>query len=163
MAEYGLPALAGGRLRSTFSKPHGRRNPACLLLDYRNTMPAQLPNADKIEARDTGDLQSVVSSLTSKKIIPRWPAMKLIMEDPGIWREIGQYHWVPCLTSRRCPSQQEIVIVIIASFPTNFIWLHGASTALRSMLHVERRGEVSLSFIRLRRGFKGSDPKCALV
>ncbi len=54
MAEYGLPALAGGRLRSTFSKPHGRRNPAYLLLGYRNHMPAQLLYADKIEARDTG-------------------------------------------------------------------------------------------------------------
>lgn len=47
MAEYGLPALAGGRLRSTFSKPHGRRNPAYLVLGYRNPMPAQLLYADK--------------------------------------------------------------------------------------------------------------------
>lgn len=58
MAEYGLPALAGGRLRSTFSKPHGRRNPAYLLLAYRNPMPAQLLYADKIEARDTGGVAS---------------------------------------------------------------------------------------------------------
>ena len=28
------------------------------------------------------------------------------------------------------------------------------------MLHVERRGDVSLSFIRLRRGLRGSHPKC---
>lgn len=86
--------------------------------------------------------------------------MELILEDPGISHKVGQYHWLLCLTSRRCPSQQAFVIVTIASFPTNSIWLHRASTALRSMLHVERRGEVSLSFIRLRRGFRGSDPKC---
>ena len=91
MAEYGLPALAGGRLRSTFSKPHGRRNPAYLLLGYRNTMPARLPNADKIEARDTGRFASSHILTHKQKFIPRCLAMKLSMEDPGIWREIGQY------------------------------------------------------------------------
>ena len=68
MEEYGLPALAGGRLRSTFSKPHGRRNPAYLLLGYRNHMPAQLLYADKIEARDTGGVSSNFILVEKKKI-----------------------------------------------------------------------------------------------
>ena len=96
-----------------------------------------------------GEFQAAVSSLTSKIFITKCRARKLILEDPGISHKVGQDHWLPCLTGRRCPSQQAFVIVIIASFPTNSIWLHRASTALRSMLHVERRGEVSSSFIRL--------------
>ena len=78
MAEYGLPALAGGRLRSTFSKPHGRRNPAYLLLGYRNPMPAQLPTADNV-----GVLlywKQIVSFLKSEKFISRRWATKLIRE-----------------------------------------------------------------------------------
>lgn len=58
MAEYGLPALAAGRLRSTFSKPHGCRTPAYLLLGYRNDKPAKLRYVDKIEARDTEGVAS---------------------------------------------------------------------------------------------------------
>ena len=58
MAEYGLPALAGGRLRSTFSKPHRCRTPAYLLLGYRNNMPESCFYFDKIKARDAEGVAS---------------------------------------------------------------------------------------------------------
>ena len=68
MAEYGLPALAGGRLRSTFSKPHGCRTTACLMLGYRSDMPAKLLYVDKIEACDTEGVASSCILVDKQKI-----------------------------------------------------------------------------------------------
>ena len=146
---------AGFAARSPNRIDAGLLHISCLVTE--TICPESCFYVDKINACDTEGVASNCILVDKQKIYRKVSGDEI--DFGGSWHfALG---WAVSLVALpNQPSLPKPTGIIIASFPTSSIWLHRASTALRSMLHVERRREVSLSFIRLRRGLRGSHPQC---